>query len=501
MADKTVSGLIEQIDAGSNLYNIASTAYGYCETAAGTAAKVVAIAGFKYKTGVTIHVKFRYENTASSNLTLNVNSEGAKPIVLNSITAEVSATSAGTNSETTGWKAGAVVAFTYDGTNWVRDQGYNTNTTYSLSGLGGIGTITASGTSPLTLNAAKDANDATKYNITGSLANAYGDTQNPYGTKNKNLVLASSGTTNGVAPSFRALVAADIPDLNASKITGGQLGVAYGGTGASTFTSGEVLIGNGANAITTKAIDTTVTASSNNLITSGAVASAISGLTGAMHFLGVSTTAITDGGTQNPTIGGNSITTKTAGDVVIYGDQEYVWSTTNKWELLGDEGSYALKTAVIDKSIFTAIGQMLYARDADDPAIVAPNTTASDKILWMKGTGTAGAAPSWKTISIKTTGHTAKAITAIAYTANSGSWSTLNKGSGVSISGVDTAGTPTDATVTDAVLIITKGTATTKATAQTVPKLQDLSLTNGTWPTLNPTKDTDFLTGAEIQYS
>lgn len=76
----------------------------------------------------------------------------------------------------------------------------------------------------------------------------------------------------------------------------------------------------------------------------------LEGLVGAMHFKGVSTTAITDGGTENPTIGGTVVTTKVAGDVVIYGDQEYVWSTTNKWELLGDEGSYALKSKT-DKAI------------------------------------------------------------------------------------------------------------------------------------------------------
>ena len=64
------------------------------------------------------------------------------------------------------------------------------------------------------------------------------------------------------------------------------------------------------------------------------------GLSKAMHFIGVATASITDGGTQDPVISGYN--TKTAGDVVIdsSSSREYVWSTTNKWELLGGDSSY-----------------------------------------------------------------------------------------------------------------------------------------------------------------
>jgi len=43
------------------------------------------------------------------------------------------------------------------------------------------------------------------------------------------------------APSFRALVAADIPNLNTSKLTAGTLGVARGGTGKASWTQWGVL--------------------------------------------------------------------------------------------------------------------------------------------------------------------------------------------------------------------------------------------------------------------
>lgn len=49
-------------------------------------------------------------------------------------------------------------------------------------------------------------------------------------------------------PDFRALVEADIPNLSASKITSGTLGVARGGTGATTLTG--LVIGNGTSAFT-----------------------------------------------------------------------------------------------------------------------------------------------------------------------------------------------------------------------------------------------------------
>ena len=60
-----------------------------------------------------------------------------------------------------------------------------------------------------------------------------------------------------------------------------------------------------------------------------------------------STTAVTDGGNENPTISGYS--TKTAGDVIIYGNNEYVYTANNKWELLGQDGSYKITQTAVSK--------------------------------------------------------------------------------------------------------------------------------------------------------
>jgi len=71
-----------------------------------------------------------------------------------------------------------------------------------------------------------------------SLSASYGDTQNPYASKTANYVLAAPNGTAGV-PTFRAIVAADIPTLNqnttgtASNVTG-TVAIANGGTGATT---------------------------------------------------------------------------------------------------------------------------------------------------------------------------------------------------------------------------------------------------------------------------
>ena len=98
---------IAKINAGGTDHLIGSSLYGYCETAAATVAKVVSIAGFDTLiSGVTIHVMFKYTNTATSP-TLNVSSTGAKPIYAYGTTATGKAV--GSN-----WCANAVVALTYD---------------------------------------------------------------------------------------------------------------------------------------------------------------------------------------------------------------------------------------------------------------------------------------------------------------------------------------------------------------------------------------------------
>lgn len=61
---------------------------------------------------------------------------------------------------------------------------------------------------------------------------------------------------------------------------------------------------------------------------------AIEGLGNPTHFLGKSTTAITDGGTETPTISGAEVTPH-AGDIVVYNNAEFIYSGS-AWIELGD---------------------------------------------------------------------------------------------------------------------------------------------------------------------
>ena len=68
---------------------------------------------------------------------------------------------------------------------------------------------------------------------------------------------------------------------------------------------------------------------------------------GGTHFLGVTTTAISDGSTTATiSIGGESVTAAN-GDIVVYGNKEFIWATSDtKWHELGDVtnlGALALK--------------------------------------------------------------------------------------------------------------------------------------------------------------
>ena len=66
-----------------------------------------------------------------------------------------------------------------------------------------------------------------------------------------------------------------------------------------------------------------------------AAEASISALSNAVQFLGVSSTEITNNGTQKPTIDGSEVSSLEAGDVVFYGNKEFIWDGA-KWVELGD---------------------------------------------------------------------------------------------------------------------------------------------------------------------
>ena len=107
----SIQGTSVSDEINASIVNNVSSQWGTSNTASATAVKVVTCANFEgLYAGKKITVKFQYGNTAAGPM-LNVNSTGNKRIKAN-----------GANISSAGpfnWVDGAVVDFTYDGTDWI----------------------------------------------------------------------------------------------------------------------------------------------------------------------------------------------------------------------------------------------------------------------------------------------------------------------------------------------------------------------------------------------
>lgn len=117
-------------------------------------------------------------------------------------------------------------------------------------------------------------------------------------------------------------------------------------------------------------------------------------LSGAAHYLDVTTTPLSDGATTNPiVINGVEVTAK-AGDVAVYSNMEYIWSeVAGKWREFGSTGS--LKALAFKDS---ATGKFTPSGSVSQPTFSGTETSISVKGIpsgtISKGTGTANYTPS-----------------------------------------------------------------------------------------------------------
>lgn len=183
-------------------------------------------------------------------------------------------------------------------------------------------------------------------------------------------------TQNGlsIAATSSALEVADLPDIPLNKISGLTFNTAYDQNNNKAATMAD---------ITTYVSDR---------------------LSKTLTFIGVSTSIIEEGlveGHTYPTINGSTISDLSVGDVVLYrasktidgetvtSDLEFVWTgSSTGWELIGDEGSYAIRGNIkksdlaqalqteIDGKLSTTVAANTYvAKHNDDRLITAAEAT------------------------------------------------------------------------------------------------------------------------------
>lgn len=215
-------------------------------------------------------------------------------------------------------------------------------------------------------------------------------------------------------------ITVDLASTTAGAFTGanmttgisGTLPVSHGGTGATTAANAlKNLLGTSKIGDTNKPIywtgsafaatSNSITIAGNNVALGGSLAAdtlrTSLGLSSAMHFIGTTTTEMSDGlTTANVTVGG-ATHTPTAGDVVLYSDSEFVW-TGSTWERLGRDSSFkTTQTAITDStgtSESTTATRFVYSVSQDANGVISVKTrplpTYNNYSLPLAANGTRG---------------------------------------------------------------------------------------------------------------
>ena len=173
-------------------------------------------------------------------------------------------------------------------------------------------------------------------------------------TASQGQIINTISQSNGkVTATTRAITKEDIPTIEQSQVNG---------LNASLAAKQDTLVFN-----------TPYDASSNKAATMADVANSIEGLSGAMHYIGESTT---DPSTGTVTIDGEPEYEAISGDVVTYQKKEYVYDGAS-WRELGDESSFAIKGSIKDADI-AADANIAQSKIAGLEAALAGKATSAD---------------------------------------------------------------------------------------------------------------------------
>lgn len=118
-------------------------------------------------------------------------------------------------------------------------------TNVSWVNVSGVGTVTSVGLSMPAL-----------FSVANSPVTGSGTLTVTLTTQVANTIFSGPTTGADAAPTFRSLVAADIPSLDTGKLTTGTLGVARGGTGVSSLTKGDLIVGSASTTFTKLGVGT-----------------------------------------------------------------------------------------------------------------------------------------------------------------------------------------------------------------------------------------------------
>lgn len=213
----TIIGLVADIDTsaytdGAQLYLSPTTAGTYTTTKPYAPSHLVYVAVVEYAHAIHgklfVKVQNGYELDELHNVSAQSPSNGQTIIY---------------NATTSLWEKGNLTAGT------------------GISVSNGAGSITVANTGVTSVTGTSPVASSGGATPAISLASGYGDTQNPYASKTANYVLAAPNGSAGV-PTFRAIVAADIPTLNQN--TTGNAGTVTNGAYvnvANTFSANQII--------------------------------------------------------------------------------------------------------------------------------------------------------------------------------------------------------------------------------------------------------------------